>query len=223
MKGKFNNLLDKKFGRLLVLERLPRKNKRTMWRCRCDCGNYKTTRSENLTRFLTKSCGCLQKEKVYKTGKENLVHNMCKTQFYKKYSGIKRRCENIKDPNYFNYGNRGIKCLWGSFIEFRDDMYESYQAHVKEFGEKNTTIDRIDNNGNYCRENCRWATYKIQERNKRNNRFFTFEGKSLSIPEWTEIYSIKKEALRARLNKYKWSIKDALTKEKWGRPTSLRQ
>lgn len=77
------------------------------------------------------------------------------------------RCKYKSNASYKNYGWRWIVCEWKTFEEFKDDMYESYLEHVKKFWEKQTTIDRIDANWNYCKDNCRWATYSEQNRNKR--------------------------------------------------------
>lgn len=140
----------------------------------------------------------------------NKTHGMEHTRFYSIYTAIKQRCNNSKIPNYKNYGDRGIKCLWKSFKEFRDDMYESYLEHVKEFGKIQTTINRIDNNENYCSENCRWATYSEQMKNKRNTRIIMFNGKTQCLKDWAKEYSIKREILAYRLNN-NWSIEKALT------------
>lgn len=96
----------------------------------------------------------------------NLQHGLSYTKFYRTWLGINRRCNYKKDVSYKHYGARGIKCLWGSFKEFKDDMYESFLEHDKKYGGRNTSIERIDVNGNYCKENCTWATMSEQQLNK---------------------------------------------------------
>ena len=201
----------KKFGRLLVLRRTTNRGKRVFWKCICDCGNKVFVRSENLRYGLSKSCGCLQKEIIAKMGKENFTHKMCGTQFYKKFRGILRRCNNKNDPNYKNYGAKNLKCLWKSFEDFKNDMFESYIEHYKKFGEKQTTIDRIDNNGNYSKENCRWATPQEQNLNYSRNHLITYKGKKQTIFEWAKEMNLKYATLYMRLTKYNWSVKKSLT------------
>jgi hypothetical protein len=100
-------------------------------------------------------------------------HGMSGTRFYHVWDNIKARCNNPHNISYKNYGGRGISYLWTSCDEFKNDMYESYLKHVDEFGEKQTTIERIDNDSDYCKENCRWATMKEQSLNKRpSNRIY---------------------------------------------------
>lgn len=137
---------------------------------------------------------------------------MTNTRFYKTYESLKARCENKNNNRYYKYGARGIKCTWDNFTEFRDDMYVSYLSHVEKYGEKDTTIDRIDNNGNYEKANCRWATRSEQIRNRDyNQRFITFRGKTKRLCEWCEELGVNNKVVWARIFTYGWSVERALT------------
>ena len=105
------------------------------------------------------------------------THWMSKTRFYKIYRWVLARCNTPSMTWYRHYWGRGIKCYWEKFEDFRDDMYESYQIHVKQFWEDKTTLERIDVNGNYCKENCRRATPKEQINNTRMNVKIKFNWK----------------------------------------------
>ena len=89
-------------------------------------------------------------------------HGLSTSQFYRIFYGIKARCSNPQNQAYKTYGGKGIKCLWKSFEEFKNDMYKPYLEHIKKYGDNNVSVDRIDNNGNYCKKNCRWATKELQ-------------------------------------------------------------
>jgi predicted nucleic acid-binding Zn ribbon protein len=139
------------------------------------------------------------------------THGMTKDPFYITWARIKTVCSHKSDDRYYRYGGRGIKNCWKSFEEFRNDMYESYKIHLDKFGRLNTTIDRIDNNGNYCKENCKWATRKEQAGNRANRVEITFNGETHSIKEWSEIKHIKNSVLWNRLFRNKWSIEKSLS------------
>lgn len=160
----------------------------------CDCGEYSTVTTRNLTTGNTKSCGCLSLE-------THLTHGMRNTRFYKVWQAMKNRCKNKKLACYPNYGGRGIKYCneWESLESFRDDMYESYLEHAEEYGEKNTTLDRIDVNGDYCKENCRWVTRKEQQNNTRFNHFVNVNGERLTLAQASEKYDINYNTICNRL------------------------
>jgi len=113
------------------------------------------------------------------------------------------RCFNARNPWYKNYWGRGITCLWWSIDEFTNDMYESYKEHIKKYWEKNTTLDRIDNNWNYCKENCRWATRIEQANNKNTNIWIIIDWKKYSSKEYAAAYGIDIPLARQRINLYK--------------------
>lgn len=143
-------------------------------------------------------------------------HGMTKTHFYKRFATIKYRCDNPNADNYKFYGAKGTKVLWKNFEEFKEDMYTSYLEHVKKFGKENTTIDRVNNSGHYCKENCRWETWKNQHRNTTVVKMITFNGKTLDIREWAAELGLHPQTLYSRLDKLKMPIELALTSKKFG-------
>jgi hypothetical protein len=122
-----------------------------------------------------------------------------KTPFYKRYWHIRARCLFEWDKDYKRYGGSGIKFEWRDYDHFKEDMYELYLQHKAKYGDKNTTIDRIDPKGNYCKENCRWATTTVQARNKSTNRYYTHNGKTMIIADWARKIGCSRQALRYRL------------------------
>ena len=126
------------------------------WLCVCSCGNKIVTVGKNLRNGDTRSCGCLHTKR-----------ELGETRFHNTWNGILQRTGSPKSKAFKWYGARGIKCLWKSYEEFKRDMYGSYKRHFKKYGRKNTTIDRINNDGNYEKTNCRWATRKQQVKNRR--------------------------------------------------------
>lgn len=184
----FIDLTNKKFNRLTVLKLAKPRKGRTFWICKCKCGNLKEVEAYILKTNKYSSCGCLGKELRAKRNTEIITtHGMTKTKIYRAWQHLRNRCQNQNNQAYRHYGGRGISVCkkWNEFENFRDDMYESYKEHVVKFGEKQTTIDRIDNNGNYELGNCRWATYKEQAHNQRKNRSAKVRaGKLGSIARW---------------------------------------
>ena len=186
------------FGRLTAIKQVENNSLgQTCWLCRCSCGNTAIVTSNHLRTGHTTSCGCYNKEIIIKS---STTHGMSHTRFYGIYLSIIQRCSYSKSENYYLYGGRGIKCLWKSFEEFKNDMYEDDLKHSKVYGEKNTSIDRVDVNGNYCKNNCRWATWKLQGNNKRNNHIITnSNGESHTIAEWSDLVHINRTTILDRL------------------------
>ena len=150
------NLLWKKFWKLLVLEYLYKdKHYNSYWKCKCDCWNEIITRPRQ-----SKSCWCLQKEFMTKKFKK---HWMSYSKLYRVWCTMRARCSNIKNISYKNYWGRWITYSsdWNYFKLFYKDMINTYREWLE--------IDRIDNNWNYCKENCRWVTHKENNNNRRNN------------------------------------------------------
>lgn len=140
----------------------------------------------------------------------NQTHWMTWTHFYKIYRSILYRCGNVNYEYYHRYGWRWIQCEWKSFNEFKDDMYDDYVLFFSAHWKSNTTIDRIDNNGNYCKDNCKWATRKTQARNRTwKCRMITHNGITKSLSTWAEDLKIKASTIRMRIE-YWWTIWQAL-------------
>lgn len=193
-----NDLTGKRFDRLLVVKKLHRVvDSCFYYLCRCDCDSEVEIRGDCLYSGSTRSCGCLNRE-------SSTTHGMYRTRFYTIWQQMKDRCGNSNRDDYNTYGGRDITVCdrWkNSFENFRDDMYYSYLDHIEKFGEKNTSIDRIDVNGNYEPSNCRWATLKEQNRNKRNNRIIRFRGNEITLAEASEITGVTSSCIRQRLYK----------------------
>lgn len=161
-------LEDRKFGRLNVLGFSHVEKGVSWWKCFCSCGNKLVVRGFCLTSGVTKSCGCFRKDN---TRKMFLIHGMKKDPIYYRWERMKSRCLNANSSNFKWYGKRGIKISkpWLIFNNFKKDMHTSFVDHVKEYGLKNTTLERIDPNKGYSKKNCKWATWSEQGKNRRNS------------------------------------------------------
>lgn len=127
---------------------------------------------------------------------------------------MKCRCNNPNDIGYKHYGALGIRVEWDSISEFRKDMFSSYERHVSKYGEKNTTIERIDSRKNYCKDNCRWATNKEQSRNTSNNFFVTYNGEKMCLKDASQKVGIPYKTLHMRISRGGYSFEEAINFEK---------
>jgi len=184
-----------------------RKHRKVVWHCRCDCGTEVDVISGNLTSGHTTSCGCYNRERTVET---HTTHGMSRRReqhpIYLAWARMIQRCENPNDPAYKNYGARGI-----TVCEEWHDAKVFIEWALANNWEKGLSIDRIDNNGNYEPDNCRWATWKEQQRNKRNNHLITFNRKTQTLAEWAEEVGVKRHVLNNRINVLHWPIERALS------------
>ena len=202
-KASFKDLTGQRFNYLTVLEYAGRKGNRTMWKCLCECGNTTFVDSRSLKSGNTKACGCHQSD----GWGNSKTHGMSKTKIYRTWMGMKNRCYRKSNKHYGNYGGRGIKVCdeWmNSFELFRDWAFKSGYS-------EELTLDRIDNDGNYCPENCRWVDRFEQMNNTRSNHRITFNGNTMTLTEWSRKIGLPAHVLRNRINNYGWSEEEALT------------
>lgn len=196
-------LIGKKFNRLTVIdfhhkERAYHKNGELngytyFYLCQCDCGNYVVTREAGLKNGHAKSCGCFNYEKFME---RTTKHNQSKTRLFKILTGMKQRCYNPNNPTYKHYGGRGIQvCIeWHNFENFQKWAMDNGYA-------ENLTIERIDVNGNYCPENCKWIPLSEQNSNKRTSHFITFNNETKCLKKWADTFHIHVSTLSNQIRK----------------------
>ena len=188
------DITGEKFGMLTAIEFSHTKvsdsgkNRRTYWVFQCECGNIKVLRVDQVKSGNTKSCGCLKqitdRENIKKAQKSNLKYNkdnpLSKTNEYSRWRGMIKRCYNKNDSHYHNYGGRGIKVCDEWLYDFN-----AFYLWCQESGySKELQLDRIDNNGNYEPNNCRWVTAKNNSNNRSSNIHITINGVTKTVTEW---------------------------------------
>lgn len=259
-----NDLVGKRFGKLVVTSLYGKVNGSYKWNCICDCGNEKVIDGHSLTRGRSKSCGCSAHARKYKIGDKfgyltiaNMPNNLrnekvtcicdcgntvevflsnlikgttrscgCKRSFfasqsrcangesrsilYRKWARMNTRCYNPNTHYYKNYGGRGIKVCdeWRhSYVNFKEwAITHGYSDEL--------TLDRIDVNGNYCPENCRWITMAEQSNNKRTNRFLEVNGERKTLAQWSRETGLDPSLIRWRLENGK-SLSECISTKKY--------
>jgi hypothetical protein len=192
------DLTGQRFGRLAVLRRDGHIGIERAWLCRCDCGRTKRMRAAALRSGNSTSCGCLRLERV-------TTHGLHASPEYGIWKAARNRCRNPKAQGYADYGGRGIRmdATWEiSFTTFYRDMGpRPSELH---------SIDRIDNDGGYTPDNCRWATKRQQLDNRRNTKQVTFNGATRTMEQWAALTGITASAIDDRIERG-WTTEDALT------------
>lgn len=185
-----------RFGRLTVGVVVGKKERKTLWRCQCDCGKTVDVQSHNLNNKRYRSCGCAVHDLV-------TTHGGSKTPLYRVWASAKERCYSEACKQYHDYGGRGI----GMCQEWRDD----FAAFRRDMGPRpvGASIERVNNDGNYEPSNCVWATKEDQCRNKRNNVWLEIDGVSGIVSDWARYAGVNKGTLMDRL-KSGWEAKRAV-------------
>jgi len=189
--------VGKRFGRLVVVA-LARVHQRpsgvrvNVWTCQCDCGGTRDVFAGNLTNAITQSCGCLQRDVARKA---HTTHGKTHTPEYQTWFGMIRRCCESTNRAYPDYGGRGIVVC--------DAWRNSFVAFLRDMGNrpsKQHSLDRIDNDGPYSKENCRWATVLEQANNKRGNIRITVNGTERTATEWSRISGVNRDTIVYRIS-----------------------
>lgn len=198
--SKLDDITGKKFNMLTVVKMSDSVNGKRRWECICDCGNKTIVRGNNLKSGAVKSCGCTKKIA------HNRMHGESKTKLYRMWKSMIYRCHNPKNHAYKYYGARGIIVCnqWHDYLTFKKWVNETRQ-------DPNSTIERKDNNGNYCPENCKWVDAKAQANNRRNNVIIEYKNETHNLTEWCEILNLDYKNIHNRIYKLGWSFGRAIS------------
>lgn len=201
----FHDLSGQRFGRLTVVKRAANTSRGgARWECRCDCGTDRVVASNNILSGISRSCGCLARELVADACRARRIVGEHQKREYEAWSRMKARCSDPSGKSWARYGGRGITVS--------SEWEHDFAAFYRDMGPSPSTlhsIDRIDNDGNYERGNCRWATRDVQNNNTSRNRIVIFEGESHTVSIWAKRIGIIPSLLCWRLNR--WPIERAMT------------
>lgn len=202
------NMLGRRAGRLTVISRAPpviyAGRVYAAWVCLCRCGKQVTAIGSKLRNGHTKSCGCYKIDRLISRSVTHGHSRKNRSPEYKIWCSIKQRCYNPQNPHYKNYGGRGIK--------MSDSWYHSYEKFFSDIGKrpKGHSIERVDNNGDYSKENCKWIPFSDQGCNKRNTILVPIHGgKMVSLRRYAEINKLNYLMLYRRFRLWGWGLEAA--------------
>ena len=201
------------FGRLTIVSEAGKvANGAVLWNCQCTCGNTKHIRGSDLNSGRVNSCGCLLAEtKATHYLRAFRTHGMTASSTYIVWHNLKARCSNPNEDSYHRYGGRGISY---------DPEWEKFENFLADMGEKpaGLSLDRIDNNGNYCKANCRWVSMKVQSSNTSKSVRVLFAGKEYTLQELADMSGQTKGQLAQRLRN-SWPLEEAVHLPSGSRPS----
>jgi len=205
--SKREDLTGQRFNRWIVINFLEIRKKVPYWRCICDCGTEKDVSAFNLKQGTSTSCGCLKSEKL---GNQARKHGLTNSPEHIIWKNMNQRCTNPKRPDYKHYGGRGI-CICDEWCG-----ENGFQNFIRDMGfkpEENSSLDRIDNNGNYNKDNCRWVTQIEQKRNRSICKIQNMEQANQIREEYKN--GIKTKDLALKYNCSKSCINRVLNNTTW--------
>lgn len=199
------DLTGKVFGRWTAIKFSHARNHLYYWECRCLCGKLKKLSSMSLKKTKRKHCTCNRK-----------IYGSVPDPMYFVWKSMMGRCYNKNSTFFVHYGGRGI------YVVPRWHTYETFRADMGQRPSPKHSIDRINNDGPYSPENCRWVTQDIQARNRRTTHSVSYSGETLTLPEWARRLGISRDVLYLRLFRRKWSVEKAFTTPLKGNRASVR-
>ena len=198
-----------RYGRLIAIGFHERIRRSTKWKYLCDCGKVCVIDCMSVKRGGTKSCGCLAREIWSANGTRRKKHGMKGRPEYTCWARLKTRCYKLDSPDYPDYGGRGI-----TVCERWLSSFENFYADMGPRPSSSHSIDRIDNSLGYSPENCRWADDHQQCRNRRSNINVEYNGQVMCLKDASSLAGISYYTVRARIQKFGWSVEKALTAPK---------
>ena len=200
LRHEHEDLTGQRFNRLTAIGFAGRdRENKALWRCRCDCGNETVVDGWNLKSGHVKSCGCFNTELLVN---RSLTHGHTGESIYNVWKAMKARCSNPNNHAYKNYGERGVSVC----DEWCNNFKAFYDWAIINGYKPGLAIDRINNDGSYCPENCRWATNLEQSNNRRSCRKIEYDGVTHTIAEWSRILGVNYEKLRSSIDRGDMSI-----------------